>query len=255
MRSFVRIMQFVVITAGTLAAQQWQWPEKPKNITALPAHVVGRDLQRVMFSYTNSLGVRCTYCHVGEEGMDFKDFDFVSDAKPAKNKARMMIKMVKEINGKYLADFHDDGSAGMQVNCQTCHSGKPTPISLEDKLKITFDKAGIDSTIRHYRMLREQFYGGNTYNFKEGVLLRLADKIAEDSTKSSDAVAVVKLNIEMYPSFAFSYTHLASWYEDAGNIQGAIENYKKAIELTPGPRGDQIRKRLEKLQSAKEGKR
>lgn len=244
-------MLFLFLAAGTLSAQQWQWPDKPKNITALPSSVTGRDLQRVMFGYTGSLGVKCTYCHVGQEGADFKDFDFVSDAKPAKNKARMMIKMVKEINTKYLADFHDDKSQGIQVNCQTCHSGKPTPISLEEKLKQTFDAAGLDSTVKQYRSLREQFYGGNTYNFKEGTLLRLADKIAEDSTKMAAAIAVVNLNIEMYPTFAFSYTHLASWYEDAGNKQGAIDNYKKAIELTPGPRAEQMKKRLEKLQSGK----
>jgi tetratricopeptide (TPR) repeat protein len=235
-----------LFTAGILSAQQWQWPDKPKNITALPSTTAGRDLQRVMFGYTGALGVRCTYCHVGEEGKDFSTFDFVSDAKPAKNKARMMIKMVKEINGKYLADFHSDGSAGITVNCQTCHSGKPTPITLEDKLKQTYDAAGIDSVIRQYRTLRDQFYGGNTYNFKEGTLLRLADKIAADSTRMKDAMAVVQLNIEVYPSFAFSFTHLASWYEEMGNIPAAVEQYQKALAVNP--KNEMIKKQLDRLQ-------
>jgi hypothetical protein len=242
---------FLVIVVGTLSAQQWQWPESPKNLTVLPSSAKGRELQRIMFGFNNSLGVRCVFCHVGEDGKDFKEFDFVSDAKPMKGMARMMIKMTKEINGKYFEGMQDETGAPIQVNCQTCHRGNYAPITLEDKLKRTFDAAGIDSTIRLYRSLREQFYGGFTYNFKEGTLLRLADKIAEDSTNMSSAIAVVKLNIEMYPSFAFSYTHLASWYEDMGNTQGAIDNYRKAIELTPGPRAEQMKKRLEKLQNAK----
>ena len=240
MKPFVLLF---LLFAGTLSAQQWQWPESPKNLTVLPASAKGRDLQRIMFGFNNSLGVRCAFCHVGEDGKDFKEFDFVSDAKPMKGMARMMIKMSKEINGKYFD--------GTQVNCQTCHRGNSTPVTLEDKLKRTFDAAGIDSTLRLYRSLREQFYGGFTYNFKEGTLLRLADQIAEDSTKMAAAIAVVNLNIEIYPTFAPSYTHLASWYEDAGNKPGAIENYKRAIELTPGPRAEQMKKRLEKLQSGK----
>jgi tetratricopeptide (TPR) repeat protein len=235
--------------ADQLSAQQWKWPDQPKNLTALPAATTGKDLQRTMFSFTGALGVRCTYCHVGEEGKDFKDFDFVSDAKPEKNKARLMIKMVKNINSQFLAVLHEDNAPSIQVNCQTCHRGNSTPILLEDQLKKTFDKSGLDSIVKQYRALREQFYGGFTYNFKEGTLLRLADKISEDSTKMQSAIEIVKLNIEMYPAFPFSYTHLASWYEDAHNIPAAIENYQKAIALNP--KNEMLKKRLEKLQGGK----
>lgn len=245
-RTVVRCLLCLTLVS-LVSAQQWQWPDTPKNLTALPATTGGRDLQRVMFSYTSALGVRCTYCHVGEEGKDFSQFDFVSDAKPAKNAARMMIKMVKEVNGKYLSGLHEDPKDGIAVTCQTCHRGASTPITLEEKLKRTYDIGGLDSTIRQYRALRDQFYGGNTYNFKEGTLLRLADRIAEDSTKMTDAIAVVKLNVELYPAFAFSYTHLGEWYDGMGNTAGAIENYTKAAELTPGPRGEMIRKRLDAL--------
>ena len=245
----VCIAFLMIFTIDRLAAQQWQWPETPKNISVLPSTAVGRELQRTMFGYTNALGVRCTYCHVGEEGKDFKEFDFPSDAKPAKNKARLMIKMVKNINTQFLQGLHEDNSPSMQVSCQTCHRGNSTPISLEEQLKKTYDAAGIDSTVRHYRTLREQFYGGFTFNFKEGTLLRLADKIAEDTTKMQDAMAVVRLNIEMYPSFAFSYVHLASWYEDAHNIPAAIEQYQKAVAVNP--KNEMLKRRLEKLQNSK----
>lgn len=245
--SLLVVMIFIV--TESLSAQQWKWPDKPKNITALPSTVGGRDLQRTMTGYTNALGVRCTHCHVGEEGKDFNEYDFVSDAKPAKNKARLMIKMVKSINTQFLADLHEDGTASMQVNCQTCHRGNSVPITLDEQLKRTYDRTGIDSTIKQYRALREQFYGGFTYNFKERTLLRLADRIKEDSTKISHAMEIVKLNIEMYPAYPFSYTHLASYYEDLGNKQAAIENYQKALSLNPNE--EMIKKRIEALQKDK----
>ncbi len=236
----------LLVVSDQLSAQQWKWPDQSKTLTTLPASTTGKDLQRIMFGFTGALGVRCTYCHVGEEGKDFKEFDFVSDAKPTKNKARLMIKMVKNINTNFLADLHDDNTSSLQVNCQTCHRGNALPILLEDQLKRTFDKAGIDSTIKQYRTLREQLYGGFTYNFKEGTLLRLADKISEDSTKMQAAIEIVKLNIEMYPAFAFSYTHLASYFEDLGNKPAAIENYQKALSLNP--KNEMIKRQLEKLQ-------
>ncbi len=237
----------ILLTTDQLSAQQWKWPDQPKNLTALPAATTGKELQRTMFSFTGALGVKCAYCHVGEEGKDFKDFDFVSDAKPAKNKARLMIKMVKNINTQFLTGLHEDNSPSIQVNCQTCHRGNALPILLEDHLKKTFDRSGLDSTIKQYRALREQFYGGFTFNFKEGTLLRLADKILDDTTKMQAAMEIVKLNIEMYPAFAFSYTHLASYFEDLGNKQAAIENYQKALSLNP--KNEMIKRQLDKLQS------
>jgi tetratricopeptide (TPR) repeat protein len=237
---------FLLVSTEFLSGQQWQWPDAPKNMTVLPSTVTGRELQRTMFTFTGALGVRCIHCHIGEEGKDFKEWDFASDAKPAKNKARLMITMTKNINTKFLADLHEDGISSIQVNCQTCHRGASRPLLLEERLKETFDATGIDSTIKLYRALREQLYGGYTYNFKEGTLLRLADKIAVDSTKKSAAMEIIKLNIEMYPSFAFSYTHMASYYEDAGNIPAAIENYKTALSLSPD--NERIKKQLAKLQ-------
>jgi tetratricopeptide (TPR) repeat protein len=242
----VVVALFITFTASPLAAQQWRWPDKPKNLKVLPATTTGRELQRTMFGFTSALGVRCVFCHTGEEGQNFSEIDFSSDARPEKEKARTMIKMVSDLNTKYLAGFHQGNSPSVTVSCVTCHRGNALPILLEDELKQTFDAAGIDSTIRKYRALRDQFYGGFTYNFKEGTLLRLADKIMEDTTKSAAAIQIVKLNIEMYPAFAFSYVHLASYYEDQGNIKAAIESYEEAIRLNPND--GRLQKQLQRLQ-------
>ena len=237
----------LMILALPAFAQRWQWPETPKNLTVLPKTTGGRDLQRLMFSFTGGLGVRCTFCHVGEEGKDFSEYDFASDAKPEKNGARLMIKMMNDINSHYLADFRKGNSNPLEVSCMTCHHGNSKPILLEDRLKRTCDQLGLDSTIKQYRALREQFYGGFTYNFKESSLMRLADKILEDSTKQADGIAILKLNVELFPTFAPTYGRLAGVYESQGNIAAAIESYEQAIKINPN--NEMAKRRLERLRS------
>jgi tetratricopeptide (TPR) repeat protein len=156
---------------------------------------------------------------------------------------------VKAVNTEYLSGILRADPPPPSVTCVTCHRGTPLPILLEEKLKRTFDFAGIDSTIRQYRSLKEQFYGGFTYNFKEGTLLRLADKIIEDTTKTAEAIRIVKLNIEIYPNFAFSYVHLASYYEDMGNTAAAIDYYQQAVKLEP--KNERLQRQLQRLQGKK----
>ena len=75
--------------------------------------------------------------------------------------------------------------------------------------------------------------------------MRLAEKISEDSTKTSAAIEILKLNVELYPSFGFSYVRLADLYERKGDIKAAIENYEQGLKLDPENRMAQ--RRLEGL--------
>jgi tetratricopeptide (TPR) repeat protein len=241
------LLALILCTASSgLLAQQWQFPDKLKNSSVLPKNITSKELGAIMRGFTSTLGVRCTYCHVGEEGQNLGEYDFASDAKPAKAKARTMIKMVDAVNDQYLSQLSKETSHGIKVSCVTCHHGVPVPMPLEDVLKNTFDRSGLDSTVKEYRALREKFYGGNAYNFKEGTLLRLADKVFEDSTKRAAAFQIVRLNIELYPSFPFSYAHLGSWYDDMKNIPLAIENYKKALSFVPT--NEFLKKRIAELE-------
>jgi len=240
-------LALVLCTASSsLLSQQWQFPEKMKNSSVLSKNITSKELGAIMRGFTSALGVRCAYCHVGDEGKDLKEYDFASDAKPAKAKARTMVKMVDAVNDLYLSQLSKETYLGIKVSCVTCHHGIPVPMPLEDLLKNTFDRNGLDSTVKEYRALREKFYGGNAYNFKEGTLLRLADKIFEDSTKRPAAFEIVRLNIELYPSFPFSYAHLGSWYDEMKNIPLAIENYKKALALVPN--NEFLKKRIAELE-------
>ena len=239
----------MLLSTDHLIAQRWQWPEHPKNVTVLPKTITPKELQRTMFSFTSGLGVRCVFCHVGEEGKGLEEFDFPSDKKPEKNTARTMLNMVAAINNQYLATLRSDKEPVIQVTCITCHRGSALPVLLEDELKQTFDRFGIDSTINQYHALREQFYGGFTFNFKEGTLIRLADKILEDTTKASSAIRVLELNAQLYPEFAMTYAQLAEIYESEGDVHQATENYQHALTLNP--KDERVRRRLERLQGEK----
>ncbi|MCH8327203.1 MAG: c-type cytochrome [Candidatus Marinimicrobia bacterium] len=102
-----------------------QIPDMFVNLKVLPGDIAKADLVNTMKSFTKALGVRCEYCHVGEG--DLANFDFPSDKKKHKVKARVMLEMVAAINGDYLPRIKDDDNHMPEVSCMTCHRGKKMP--------------------------------------------------------------------------------------------------------------------------------
>ncbi|HEV8588362.1 MAG TPA: c-type cytochrome [Pyrinomonadaceae bacterium] len=90
-----------------------------KNIKVLNG-LPDSQLIPVMNFFAASMGRRCNFCHVNNQGQ----WDYPSDAKPEKNTAREMIKMVMEVN-KTTGRLNLD-----TVSCYTCHRGRNSPQSL-----------------------------------------------------------------------------------------------------------------------------
>ncbi len=82
----------------------------PKNLQILTPD----NYRAAMQSFTQALGVQCTFCHV--QG------DMSSDDKEEKKTARMMLTMTREINAKWT-----DGK--QHVRCYTCHRGAQMPLT------------------------------------------------------------------------------------------------------------------------------
>src|ERR1051325_5456938 len=106
------------------ATQTQSPPEKTveqveKNIKVLTG-MPQSQLIPVMNFFSASMGRRCNYCHVNNQGQ----WDYASDAKPEKNSAREMIKLVMDIN-KTTERLKLD-----PVSCYTCHRGRPSPQSI-----------------------------------------------------------------------------------------------------------------------------
>jgi len=130
----MRINKKLITTFGlagiiTVVALTSMAPNNPeyKNLKVLPKSITHEQLGKVMGTWSHSLGVHCNFCHVRNDST--KKMDFPSDAKPEKEMARHMFKMMNKINKKYF-DFKDDtASTAMAtgISCYTCHRGNSHP--------------------------------------------------------------------------------------------------------------------------------
>jgi hypothetical protein len=106
------------VAAQTPAPQEKTTEQVQKNIKVLNG-LPQSQLIPVMNFFSASLGVRCNFCHVNNNGV----WAFDSDEKPEKGTAREMITMVMNINKTYF-------KGGMEVSCYTCHHGTSHPVGL-----------------------------------------------------------------------------------------------------------------------------
>jgi len=104
------------LTAGSAAAQFP--PDSTENLQVLPKDTPVREVINTMRGFAIGLGVRCEHCHIGDAGEPLSTFDFVSDDMPAKDKAREMLRMVRQINGEWLAALPKRGTPAVEVQCQ-----------------------------------------------------------------------------------------------------------------------------------------
>ena len=117
----------VSVAAAQTGAPQMAFANPPhKNLKVLPQDIAGPQLLGTMKIFSQSLGVRCTFCHVGEEGKPLSSFDFASDAKQEKQMARKMLAMVHRINRE---DFGVTDFSKVKVTCFTCHRGSKHPLT------------------------------------------------------------------------------------------------------------------------------
>jgi hypothetical protein len=73
-------------------------PDSLVNVQVVPRSTPVIQVIGTMRNFAGYLGVRCQFCHQGEEGLPLEKFDFASDAKRTKQVARQMMRMVEEIN-------------------------------------------------------------------------------------------------------------------------------------------------------------
>jgi tetratricopeptide (TPR) repeat protein len=245
------LLAFVVVLVSALAATappaaaqtHWSWPEKSKNLKVFPKNTTADQLRGAMVGFTRSLGVRCSHCHVGEEGKPLDTYDFVSDKNPKKNVARGMLKMVGKVE-KELVSIQPARAERVQFGCITCHHGRPLPMTLAEELTRVYGAGGADSTIAHYRGLRDRFYGSSAYDFREGSLVEVADN-ALDKKDAKGAIAILNLDAEFYPESGFVHEAMGEAYLAAADTAQAIAHYEKAVALEPRNMG--AKKMLETL--------
>ena len=222
-----------LVTTGPVTAQShWSWPEKAENLKVLPADTPPEQLRSVMVGFTRSLGVRCAYCHVGEEGKPLDTYDFASDKNPTKETAREMLRMLGSID-EHMAKVDTMGREKVNVWCHTCHAGRPIPATLQEEMNAAYTTGGAKAAAERYHELHERYYGRGAYDFGERPLNEVGYGLLGKGD-AAGAIAIFRLNAEAHPDSANVYDSLAEGYLAAGQQELAAIFYRKSLELDPG---------------------
>ncbi len=212
---------------------QAQIPDKFTNLKVLPKDIGRRELIETMRGFAMGLGVRCSACHVGEEGKPLSTYDFASDDKAMKRKARVMLRMVREINGEFLAHLPDRDTPNVTVTCTTCHRGVRRPEPIDQIVEQTIHDQGLDSAVARYRTLRKEYYGAASYDFTDRPLIELGRRLSRADSADA-ALGILRLSAELNPESAQSWFAIGQIHEQAGRKEAAVDAYRKTLELSPG---------------------
>ena len=238
MMSRASVAAWVLLAATGGAAAQI--PDKYTNLQVLPKDITKPDLINTMREMAGSLGMRCVNCHVGPDNLE--GMDFATDEKATKRTARVMLRMVAEINGTLLKGIETGRTETTRVRCITCHRGVTVPRSIDEILVRSIDEKGVAAALTEYRELRGKYYGSAAYDFSQGPLNYIVEKLSREK-KVNDALAVSNANVELNPQAAYPHVLLARLRMARGEKDLAIAELRKAVELEPT--NEFIKKQLE----------
>lgn len=234
------VLLLMLCLPGPTAAQT---QDSFKNLQVLPPDITREQLSQVMLGNLLGLGLPrrqsqgCLHCHVGNMEQPRDTWDFASDDKLTKRKARVMMAMVRSINAGHLPTLEERITPQVEVTCYTCHAGRLDPRPLTTVLWSTYETGGIDSAIAQYRRLRTRYYEADAYDFRVPTLARLAEGMAR-SGEFADAIALARVNLETHSEDADAQTHLwhlglAHTVQEQG-IAAAMEEFDAVLVGNPG---------------------
>ena len=227
MRLLLTPMYCLTLAAGAVAQAPGKWPpDSLINTRVIPKSTPVMQVVGQMRNFTSDLGVRCVFCHVGEEG-PLERVDFASDEKRVKLVARQMMLMVQEINRR-LDSLPGRPTPAVAVTCGTCHRGASRPMPLYTLLVTTAQSAGADSAVRAYRALRQRYYGRDAYDFGEPALNIAAFRLGQAS-KFEEAFALLRLNEEFYPRSSGMYVFHGNINLMRGDTAAAEAAFREAL--------------------------
>jgi tetratricopeptide (TPR) repeat protein len=215
-------------------------PDSLINTQVIPHGTPVMQVVGTMRDVAFALGVRCTFCHVGTEEMPLAQVDFASDEKRNKLVARQMMRMVQEVNRR-LDTIPEPGMPALDVTCATCHRGVSRPVPLATLISETATAAGADSATRTYRALRERYHGRDAYDFGEGSLNSAALRAAR-AGKTDEALAILRLNEEQFPTAVSVLVARGNVYLVRSDTTAAAEAFREALRREP--RNGEARQRL-----------
>lgn len=227
MRRF--LVGMLLATASSLSAQvQGKFPpDSLINVQVLPKSTPVMDVVGTMRGFTSALGVRCQFCHVGNEGQPLAQFDFASDQKRNKVVARQMMRMLAEVNRR-LDTIPGRDHPAVTASCATCHRGVSRPVPLSQVVQEYAVSVSADSAISAYKILRARYYGRDAYDFSEQSLNTAALRTAR-AGKADDALKLIQYNESLYPNSSGMSVFKGNILLMKGDTTGAEAAFKEAI--------------------------
>jgi Flp pilus assembly protein TadD len=99
--------------------------------------------------------------------------------------------------------------------------------SVQNALERAIKEKGVDAAVVLYRQMRQRY---PAEFFRESILNALGYQ--QLNTKHmQEAIALFKLNAEMYPNSFNTYDSLAEAFMERGDREAAIQNYRKSLAL------------------------
>jgi photosynthetic reaction center cytochrome c subunit len=230
LRSALVRLLVLALAPGTLAAQApGKWPpDSLINLKVFPKNTPVGDLVGQMRNITGALGVRCHYCHEGEEGTPLPQTNFAGDKKRPKVVARQMLRMVQEINAR-LDTIPERPAAKVEVTCRTCHRGVSRPIPLSQVVIEAALAAGADSGLRAYQALRDKYYGRDAFDFGEASLNIAAFRVGREK-KIDDALTILDYNEKLFPNSSGMSVFRGNILLMKADTAGAVTAFREAIK-------------------------
>lgn len=259
LRPFRSFLLLLVAIPGVLAAQG-RGGEPLRNLQVLPKDMPRNQVTAIMRQFALALGVRCEHCHAeapaaaaaeapaagrGGRGGGGPQLDHALDTKEEKRVAREMLKMVMEINNRFLPATGRTVTDFNRVTCETCHHGLARPRTLRAALTEAVEAKGADSAIALYRALRLRYYGSGAYDFSEQSLNETGSQLSQNPANRQAAIAILKLNLEFFPQSVPTIFTLANVSVAAGDTAGAVEAINRGLAVQPD--NNQLRNLLQRL--------
>lgn len=228
MRASILVAALAALATHTEGQAPGKWPpDSLVNTQVIPHGTPVTQVIGTMRNFSSDLGVRCTYCHVGEERTPLAQVDFASDEKRSKLVARQMMLMVQEVNRR-LDTIPQPGTPEIAVTCATCHRGVSRPVPLATMISEIAISTGSDSAIRSYHALREEYHGRDAYDFGE-ISLNTAAFRAARAGKFEEALALLRVNEEQFPSSTSLHISRGNIYLMRGDTTAAAESFREAL--------------------------
>lgn len=226
-----RCLVLLLLALPSLAAAQVAGkfpPDSLINVQVIPKGTPVMQVVGQMRNITGALGVRCPFCHVGQEGQPLSEFNFASDEKPTKVTARQMMRMVEEVNRR-LDTIPNHSMPHVEVTCRTCHRGVERPIPLSTLVIQATLAGGADSGLGLYRGLREKYYGRDAYDFGENSLNIAAFRVAREQQYDA-ALALLSYNAGLFPNSSGMSVFRGNIQLMRGDTTAAAAAYREAIK-------------------------